>query len=54
MKKVLGYLIAIIGFILILISAINYIFSLNFQTTALFVIGIVFIIFGMGIVKKIK
>lgn len=47
-----GYVMAIIGFLLILYNALNYIFGWNAGSTPLFVIGIVFVVVGMGIVKK--
>ena len=47
-----GYIMAIIGFLLILYNALNYIFGWNEGSTPLSVIGIVFVAVGMGIVKK--
>lgn len=47
-----GYIMAIIGFLLILYNALNYIFGWNAGSTPLSVIGIVFVVVGMGIVKK--
>jgi dipeptide/tripeptide permease len=47
-----GYVMVIIGFFLILYNALNYIFGWNEGSTPLFVIGIVFLVVGMGIVKK--
>lgn len=54
MKKVFGYLTAIIGFIMILFSALNYILGWNLQTASFSVVGIVCTVIGMGIVKKAK
>lgn len=53
-KKISGYIMAIIGFIMLLINAIGYIFNLDIKHPALTVMGIVFVIVGMGIVKKSK
>ena len=47
-----GYVMAIIGFLLILYNALNYIFGWNAGSTPLSVIGIVFVAVGMRIVKK--
>ena len=47
-----GYVMAIIGFLLILYNALNYIFGWNAGSTPLSVMGIVFVVVGMGIVKK--
>ena len=42
---------AVIGFILILINAIGYLFYLNFKNQILIILGIVFLIIGMKISK---
>lgn len=43
---------AIIGFIMILINAVSYIFNLDFKQPALVVMGLVFVIIGMQLAKK--
>jgi hypothetical protein len=54
MKKVAGYITAIIGFLMIVFSALNYLFGWNMQTSGITVIGIVCIVIGTGIVKKTR
>ena len=49
---ILTYAMAIIGFALILFNALNYIFHLGMGNIALFVIGIVFVVIGMGYARK--
>lgn len=45
---------AIVGFVLLAINAIAYIFNLDFGTPALTVLGLVFVVIGMGMVRKTK
>lgn len=52
MKKIAGYITEIIGFIMILYSALNYILGWNIHTTVFSAIGIICVAIGMGIVKK--
>jgi len=42
------YIMAVIGFALILINAIGYLFDLGIKNPALVVMGLVFVIIGMG------
>jgi predicted membrane protein len=50
-KKITGYIMAIIGIIIILYNAINYIFGWKLDTP-IGVIGIVLLAVGMGPVRK--
>jgi hypothetical protein len=50
-KKITGYIMVIIGFIIILYHAINYIFGWKLDTPV-GVIGIIFVVIGMGMVRK--
>jgi hypothetical protein len=50
--KVPGYIMAIIGFLLILFNALNYIFGWNEGSAPLSIVGIVFLGAGMAIVRK--
>jgi hypothetical protein len=50
-KKITGYIMAIIGFIIILYNALNYIFGWKLDTP-IGVIGIVLLAIGMGMVRK--
>jgi hypothetical protein len=52
MKKIAGYITAIIGFIMILYSALNYVLGWNIQANVFGAIGIICLAIGMGIVKK--
>ncbi len=47
-----GYIMAGIGFLMILYNALNYIFGWNSGSTPLSVIGIVFLGAGMAMVRK--
>lgn len=51
-RKIVGYIMALIGFVMILISALNYILGWNMQTSTYSIIGIVFVTIGIGTVKK--
>jgi hypothetical protein len=52
MKRISGYLMAVTGFILLIINAIGYIFGLDFKSSALTILGLVFVVIGMGIERK--
>ena len=53
-RQISGYIMAGVGFVIILIVAINYIFHLNFSHPALSIIGLVFVGIGMGTIKKFR
>jgi len=53
-KKLAGLIIAIIGSLMILASALNYIFKWNEFTTTFTAIGLVDFAIGMAIYKKAK
>lgn len=50
--KVSGYIMAVIGFIFILWSALNYIFGWTAGSAPLSIVGIVFLGAGMAMVRK--
>lgn len=50
-KKVGGYVLTVIGFIMILLNAVNYILGLKLDVPSA-AIGIVLLAVGMGIVRK--
>ena len=45
---------AIIGFFMLVINAIGYIFNLNIKTPVLTIMGLVFVVIGMKIVREYK
>ncbi|MBI5401815.1 MAG: hypothetical protein HY959_00295 [Ignavibacteriae bacterium] len=51
-KKAAGIIIFVIGFVMILTSALNYIFKWEMATTPYTAIGIINIAIGTGIIKK--
>jgi hypothetical protein len=51
-QKILGYLMAIVGFIMILINAIGYIFNINITSPVISTLGIIFVAIGMMNVRK--
>jgi len=50
-NKIKGYVMAVTGFLMILINAINYLISDKTNPTLL-IIGLVFVVIGMGWTKK--
>jgi hypothetical protein len=52
-QKLSGFMMAVIGFVLIVINALNYIFGWEMGAT-LGVIGIVFLAVGMKTIKKFR
>jgi hypothetical protein len=53
-QKISGYIMAIIGFLMLVVNAVGYIFNLDIKNPALTVMGIVFVVIGMGMVRKHK
>ncbi|MFZ5390784.1 MAG: hypothetical protein ACOZAJ_00725 [Patescibacteria group bacterium] len=53
-QKISGYIMAVIGFIMLVTNAIAYLFHLGFKSPPLTVIGIVFVVIGMGTVCNHK
>jgi len=51
-KKVQGLIMAIVGFIMILINAVGYIFNLEVKSSALTILGIIFVVIGMKMQKE--
>jgi len=51
-KKVSGRIMVVVGFIMILINAIGYIFHLDITSAPLTIMGLVFVAIGMKIARK--
>lgn len=51
-QKISGYIMAVIGLIILLVHAIGYIFHLGIKVSALTIMGLVFVVVGMNIVRK--
>ena len=51
-KKISGYIMAVTGFIMLLINAVSYIFGFDFKHPALTVMGLVFVVVGGGMIRK--
>jgi len=51
-KNISGYIMAIVGFVMLVITAIAYLFHLDFKAPVLSIMGIVFVVIGTGIVRK--
>jgi uncharacterized membrane protein len=51
-KKTSGLIMAIVGFIMILINALDYIFGWNNISPAFGIIGLIFVAIGMKIKKR--
>jgi uncharacterized membrane protein len=49
-----GYLMAIIGFIMLLINAVGYIFGFDFKSGAFTIIGLVFVTIGLKLAREDK
>jgi hypothetical protein len=47
MSKISGLIMTLVGFIIILINAISYIFNLDLMSPALVILGIIFVVIGM-------
>ncbi len=50
--KIRGFIFIIVGFLMLLINAVGYIFSLDIKNPAFTVIGIVFVVIGSKITRK--
>lgn len=53
-KNIFKYVISVIGFIAILINAVNYVFNLNIIKHPIFIIGLMLVLIGMKIDYKNK
>jgi len=51
-KNISGYIMAVIGFLMLLTNAIGYVFNLDVKHPALTVMGLVFVVIGMKLFKK--
>lgn len=51
-NQVSGYVMASLGFLLIFVNALSYLFGLDAGSPAMVVIGIVFLVLGMDLAKK--
>ena len=49
-----GLIMAIVGFIMILINAIGYLFDFDITSPAMGIMGLVFVAVGMGMVRRTK
>jgi hypothetical protein len=50
-KKIRGYIMAGIGFVMILVNALDYIFGWNYISSAIGIIGLIFVAIGMKLSK---
>jgi len=53
-QKISGYIMAIIGFIMLIVNAAGYVFNLDIKSPALTIMGLVFVVIGMKIVRNKK
>jgi hypothetical protein len=53
-KKIRGYIMAGIGFVMILVNALDYIFGWNYISSAIGIIGLIFVAIGMKLSKQTK
>jgi hypothetical protein len=51
-NKISGYVMAAVGSAMILANAIGYIFNLDITSSAFSILGIVFLVMGMKLVRK--
>lgn len=51
-QKFLGYIMFGIGFFIILLNAVSYIFKLNGTSPSILILGIIFVVIGMVNVRK--
>jgi len=52
-QKISGYIMATVGFVMLLINAVSYIFGLDFRHPALTVMGLVFVTVGGNMIRKV-
>jgi hypothetical protein len=53
-KKIQGFAMAVIGFIMILMNALDYVFGWDYFSSSIGAIGLVFVAVGMGLARKAK
>jgi len=53
-NNILKYVMSVLGFILLFINAISYLFNLDMGHPALTILGIVFVVFGKKLSNKNK
>jgi hypothetical protein len=53
-NKKRGYIMAGVGFLMILLTALDYVFGWNQTFTPVFIIGLIFVVVGMNYFKKTK
>jgi len=53
-RKLSGYIMATVGFIMILADALSYIFSWELESPIFLILGVVFVIIGMRSYRKSK
>lgn len=53
-QKISGYIMEFIGFLILLINAMGYLFNLDIKHPALIILGLVFVVVGMNTIRKAK
>ncbi len=51
-KKISGYIMACIGFIMLLLNALSYIFDWNLKSPVFTILGLIFVVIGLKIARK--
>lgn len=51
-QQISGYIMAIVGFVLILINALGYILGWELKSPALTIVGLVLVVIGAGTAKR--
>lgn len=52
MEKISKYIMLIVGFIILLVNAVGYLFDLDIKHPALTIMGLVFVTVGMQVARK--
>ena len=52
-QKLSGYIMAILGFVILVINAASYLFDLDFKHPVLTVMGLVFVTVGGNMIRKV-
>jgi uncharacterized membrane protein len=53
-NKIRGFIFAIVGFLMLLVNAVGYVFNLDIKNPALTVIGLVFVTIGLKVGRELK
>ncbi len=51
-NKISKYIMLLVGLVILLVSAVSYIFDLGFKHSALTILGLVFVVVGRNIARK--